>query len=174
MGAVYPGTCRVCMEAALTKPGQASTESPPVCRRLRLLGRMGGSCREDLGATRRSCGTNRQVRVGAARARTRPPLDHFFDDLGADRAQAIQAVSMDMSPAFRKSVSTHAGQAVICYDPFHVVALGATAALDKVRRAGQGPPRGVAGTAQGARPGRRTPVPRSPLGADEESKWPDR
>ena len=30
---------------------------------------------------------------------------------------------MDMSPAFRKSVSTHAGQAVICYDPFHVVAL---------------------------------------------------
>jgi len=60
-------------------------------------------------------------------------LDHFFDDLGADRAQAIQAVSMDMSPAFRKSVSTHAGQAVICYDPFHVVALS-TAALDKVRR----------------------------------------
>src|SRR5664279_4061683 len=31
-------------------------ESPRVCRRLRLLGRM-GSCREDLGATRRSCGT---------------------------------------------------------------------------------------------------------------------
>ena len=59
--------------------------------------------------------------------------EDFFDDLGADRAQAIQAVSMDMSPAFRKSVSTHAGQAVICYDPFHVVALG-TAALDKVRR----------------------------------------
>ena len=40
---------------------------------------------------------------------------------------------MDMSPAFRKSVTTHAGNAVICYDPFHVVAL-ATAALDKVRR----------------------------------------
>ena len=59
-------------------------------------------------------------------------LDHFFDDLG-DRAEAIQAVSMDMSPAFRKSVTSHAGNAVICYDPFHVVAL-ATAALDKVRR----------------------------------------
>jgi len=28
-------------------------------------------------------------------------------------------VSMDMSPAFRKSVSTHAGQAVICYDPLY-------------------------------------------------------
>ena len=59
-------------------------------------------------------------------------LDRFFDDLG-DRAEAIQAVSMDMSPAFRKSVTSHAGNAVICYDPFHVVAL-ATAALDKVRR----------------------------------------
>ena len=46
-------------------------------------------------------------------------LDHFFDDLGLDRAEAIQAVSMDMSPAFRKSVTTHAGNAVICYDPFH-------------------------------------------------------
>jgi len=90
-------------------------------------------------------------------------LDHFFDDLGADRAQAIQAVSMDMSPAFRKSVSTHAGQAVICYDPFHVVAL-ATAAT------GQGPPAGVAGTAQTARPGHCTPVPRSPLGPDEKSE----
>ena len=32
-------------------------------------------------------------------------LDHFFDDLGADRSQVIQAVSMDMSPAFRKSVT---------------------------------------------------------------------
>ena len=50
-----------------------------------------------------------------------PGGPHFFDDLGADRAQAIQAVSMDMSPAFRKSVSTHAGQAVICYDPFYRV-----------------------------------------------------
>ena len=42
---------------------------------------------------------------------------------------------MDMGPAFAKSVRAegHAPQAVICYDPFHVVAL-ATKALDEVRR----------------------------------------
>ena len=42
---------------------------------------------------------------------------------------------MDMGPAFDKSARKpgHATNAVICYDPFHVVALG-TAALEKVRR----------------------------------------
>ena len=43
---------------------------------------------------------------------------------------------MDMSAGYAKSVKKegHAPQAVICYDPFHVVAL-ATKALDAVRRA---------------------------------------
>ena len=47
-------------------------------------------------------------------------LDAFFDDLGAERAGRIEAVSMDMSPAYAKSVRAdgHAPQAVICYDPF--------------------------------------------------------
>ena len=42
---------------------------------------------------------------------------------------------MDMGPAYEKSARKegHAVNAVICYDPFHVVQL-ATAALDKVRR----------------------------------------
>lgn len=42
---------------------------------------------------------------------------------------------MDMSAGYAKSVAKpgHAPKAVICYDPFHVVAL-ATKALDKVRR----------------------------------------
>lgn len=42
---------------------------------------------------------------------------------------------MDMGPAYRKSVTAegHAPQAVICYDPFHVVKVG-TDALEKVRR----------------------------------------
>jgi transposase len=62
-------------------------------------------------------------------------LDAFFDELGPERSECIEAVSMDMSPAFLKSATApgHATKAVICYDPFHVVAL-ATTALDKVRR----------------------------------------
>jgi transposase len=62
-------------------------------------------------------------------------LDAFFDELGPDRSAAIEAMSMDMSPAFLKSATAegHATKAVICYDPFHVVQL-ATTALDKVRR----------------------------------------
>ena len=62
-------------------------------------------------------------------------LDCFFDELGPERSEAIEAVSMDMGPAYDKSVRKpgHATHAVICYDPFHVVQL-ATKALDKVRR----------------------------------------
>lgn len=40
---------------------------------------------------------------------------------------------MDLGPAFVKSVRAHAPQAVICFDPFHVVKL-ANDALDDVRR----------------------------------------
>lgn len=62
-------------------------------------------------------------------------LDGFFDELGPERAQAIEAMSMDMGPAFEKSARApgHATKAVICYDPFHVVQL-VTNALEKVRR----------------------------------------
>ena len=62
-------------------------------------------------------------------------LDCFFDELGPERSEAIEAISMDMGPAYDKSARKpgHATNAVICYDPFHVVQL-ATAALDKVRR----------------------------------------
>lgn len=61
--------------------------------------------------------------------------DRFFEELGKERSSKIQAVSMDMSPAYEKSVraSGHAPQATICFDPFHVVAL-ATKALEQVRR----------------------------------------
>jgi transposase len=61
-------------------------------------------------------------------------LNGFFDELGAERAQRIEAASMDMGAAFRKSVTAHAPNAVICIDPFHVVKL-VTDAFDQVRRA---------------------------------------
>jgi len=62
-------------------------------------------------------------------------LDAFFDDLGGDRAAAIEAVSMDMGPAYAKSVRAdgHAPQAVNCVDPFHPVKLVGEA-LDVERR----------------------------------------
>jgi transposase len=61
--------------------------------------------------------------------------DRFFAELGTPRSKRIKAVSMDMAPAYRRSVETweHAPYAKIVYDPFHVVQL-ATDALDQVRR----------------------------------------
>lgn len=61
-------------------------------------------------------------------------LDAFFTELGEQRAAQIEAVSMDMGPAFAASVRTHAPQAAIAIDPFHAVKL-VTDALDMVRRA---------------------------------------
>jgi len=62
-------------------------------------------------------------------------LDNFFSELGSERSAQLTAVSMDMSAGYAKSVRKqgHAPKAVICYDPYHVVALG-TRALDVVRR----------------------------------------
>jgi transposase len=60
-------------------------------------------------------------------------LDGFFSDLGPQRAAKIEAVTMDMGPAFAKAFREHAPGARICLDPFHVVKLG-TEALEEVRK----------------------------------------
>jgi transposase len=61
-------------------------------------------------------------------------LDRFFTELGEQRVGKLEAISMDMGPAYAKSARKHAQQAVACIDPFHAVAK-VTEALDKVRRA---------------------------------------
>jgi transposase len=73
--------------------------------------------------------------VWGQQGRDTATLDGFFGQVGAEGAASIEAVSMDMSAGYAKSVAKagHAPTAVICYDPFHVVAL-ATKALDTVRR----------------------------------------
>jgi transposase len=73
--------------------------------------------------------------VWGSEGRDTATLDGFFDELGQERSERIEAVSMDMSAGYAKSVAKqgHAPKAVICYDPFHVVQL-ATKALDTVRR----------------------------------------
>ena len=60
-------------------------------------------------------------------------LNAFFDELPDGTAEAIEAVSMDMGPAYAKAVRERAPSAAICFDPFHVVKL-VTDALDTVRR----------------------------------------
>jgi transposase len=59
-------------------------------------------------------------------------LHAFFDEL-PDGGASIEAVSMDMGPAYAKAVRERAPAAVVCFDPFHVVKL-ATDALEAVRR----------------------------------------
>lgn len=69
--------------------------------------------------------TNHRTRkvVWGAKGKDTKTLDGFFDELGEERSAQVRAVSMDMGPAFVSSVKAdgHAPQAVICFDPFHVV-----------------------------------------------------
>lgn len=57
----------------------------------------------------------------------------FFDALPEGAAERIEAVSMDLGPAYAKAVRERAPDAVVCFDPFHVVKLAGDA-LDSVRR----------------------------------------
>lgn len=74
---------------------------------------------------RRSC--------GGATGKNAATLDEFFTEIGAENTAAIEAVSMDMGPAFTKSVKANAPDAVICFDPFHVIQV-ATNALEAFHR----------------------------------------
>ena len=71
--------------------------------------------------------------VWAGKERTKETLGRFFDDLGAERAAALTHVSADGAEFIHTVVSARAPRAVLCPDPFHVVAW-ATKALDEVRR----------------------------------------
>ncbi len=73
--------------------------------------------------------------IWGATGRDAKTIDAFFDELGPDRSAAIEAISMDLGPAYLTSVSAegHAPQALVCADPFHLVKLVGDA-LDEVRR----------------------------------------
>jgi transposase len=70
--------------------------------------------------------------VWGAPGRDTATVEQFFCQLG-ERASALEAVSMDMGPAYVKGVRAHAPQAAICIDPFHAVKV-VTEALNKLRR----------------------------------------
>ena len=67
-----------------------------------------------------------------APGRNSATLQGFFDQLG-DRKDSIRAVSIDMSGEYQRAIRSAVPQAEICFDPFHVVRLGARA-TDQVRR----------------------------------------
>lgn len=78
---------------------------------------------------------DRGVVVWGAQGRDAKTLDGFFNELGTERSALIEAVSLDLGPAYLKSVQAagHAPQAIVCADIFHVVKLVGDA-LDEVRR----------------------------------------
>lgn len=78
---------------------------------------------------------DRQRVIWGAQGKDSTTLDKFFDELGSQRGSQIEAVSMDLGPAYLKSVRAegHAPQALVCADPFHLVKLVGDA-LDEVRR----------------------------------------
>ncbi len=82
-------------------------------------------------------------------------LNAFFDALPDRAAERIEAVSMDLGPAYARAVRQRAPQAEICFDPFHVVKLAGDA-LEALRRqvwqaARKLPDKRIAKTFKGAR-----------------------
>ena len=70
--------------------------------------------------------------VWCSPGRNSATLQGFFDELG-DRKNSIRAISIDMSGEYQRAIRAAVPQAEICFDPFHVVRLGARA-TDQVRR----------------------------------------
>ena len=71
--------------------------------------------------------------IWAGEGKSAETVIQFFDRLGPERCARIRAVSIDMSQAFINAVRARCPNAVIAFDPFHVVKL-VNAALDEVRR----------------------------------------
>jgi len=69
--------------------------------------------------------------VGVGRARE--DVRAFFTLLGPARCAQIEAVAMDMSPAFGAEVQQHCPRAQLVFDLFHVVAKYGREVLDRIR-----------------------------------------
>jgi transposase len=71
--------------------------------------------------------------VWAKEGKDASTLEAFYDELGAERCAALEAVSLDMGGAYKKATDACAAQARQCIDPFHLVKL-ANEAVDATRR----------------------------------------
>ncbi len=75
---------------------------------------------------------DRQRVVWASKGKSSETLDKFFDELGEQRTALLEAVTIDMSAAYIKSIKDNAPNATIVFDRFHVQRL-ASDAIDEVR-----------------------------------------
>jgi transposase len=71
--------------------------------------------------------------VWAGDGKNAAALHAFYDLLGTERCDRIEAVSLDMGAAYKSATDAKAPGARQCVDPFHVVKL-VNAAVDKSRR----------------------------------------
>jgi transposase len=80
--------------------------------------------------------------------RSEESLANFYQSQSDSDLSQIQAVSMDVSAAYTKATRTHAPQATICFDPFHIMQW-VNRALDAVYAEGAtGPGRAAMSPAQ--------------------------
>jgi transposase len=71
--------------------------------------------------------------VWAAPGQNSQTLAQFFELVGPERCAKIEAVSIDMDPAFEKAIAQYVSPEKITYDRFHVIQL-LSRAVDQVRR----------------------------------------
>ena len=111
--------------------------------------------------------------VWAKEGRDAATLEAFYDELGGERLQRLQVVTLDMGGAYEAATNTRAGHATQCVDPFHVVKL-ANEAIDKVRR-GQWNTERRTNPARKRGPGRprkdAPPPPRDPARWIKHTRW---
>ena len=81
--------------------------------------------------------------VWVAKGKRGAALEGFYEAIGSEGRDRIEAVTMDLGTIYRDATRRRVPQAVICFDPFHVIQM-ANRALDAVyKAAGRGGGSGV-------------------------------
>lgn len=89
--------------------------------------------------------------VWIAKGKRGKALEDFYAELGQERRDQIEAVSMDLGAIYHHATRRCVPDAIVCFDPFHVIQI-ANRALDAVYKStGRDHPSGVA-TGPGATP----------------------
>jgi transposase len=78
---------------------------------------------------------HRKEVLWVCRGRSREEIRPFFEKLGPEGRERLEAVAMDMNAAYEAEVKAQCPQADVVYDLFHVVAKYGREVIDKVRLA---------------------------------------